>query len=195
MWAHQYNQEPNQVECSLHHKPWTTDGPESNLFGLEPNFGCCTANFNQGWPKFAASLWMASTGNGLVAAAYSPCEVDTVIGETRVRLLEETDYPFRGKVRITVNPASPLQFPLKLRIPGWAPNSSLRVNGNSQPAPEAAGFATIERIWKNGDIVELEFPMPPRLTRGFNDSISIERGPLVLSYPIASHGSSSATEA
>ncbi len=61
MWAHQYNQEPNQVECSLHHKPWTTDGPESNLFGLEPNFGCCTANFNQGWPKFAASLWMASS--------------------------------------------------------------------------------------------------------------------------------------
>jgi uncharacterized protein len=44
MWAHQYNQEPNQVECRLHHKPWTTDGPESNLFGLEPNFGCCTAN-------------------------------------------------------------------------------------------------------------------------------------------------------
>ncbi len=60
MWAHQYNQEPNQVECSLHHKPWTTDGPESNLFGLEPNFGCCTANFHQGWPKFAASLFMLS---------------------------------------------------------------------------------------------------------------------------------------
>ena len=32
MWAHQYNQEPNQVECSLHQKPWTTDGPESNLY-------------------------------------------------------------------------------------------------------------------------------------------------------------------
>ncbi|MGZ5997014.1 MAG: beta-L-arabinofuranosidase domain-containing protein, partial [Isosphaeraceae bacterium] len=47
MWAHQYNQEPNQVECSLHHKPWVSDGPESNLFGLEPNFGCCTANFHQ----------------------------------------------------------------------------------------------------------------------------------------------------
>ena len=57
MWAHQYNQEPNQVECSLHRKPWTTDGPESNLYGLEPNFGCCTANFHQGWPKLAASLF------------------------------------------------------------------------------------------------------------------------------------------
>src|ERR1700761_9178044 len=64
MWAHQYNQEPNQVECSLHHKPWTTDGPESNLFGLEPNFGCCTANYHQGWPKFASSLFMLSGAQG-----------------------------------------------------------------------------------------------------------------------------------
>ena len=81
MWAHQYNQEPNQVECSLHHKPWISDGPESNLFGLEPNFGCCTANFNQGWPKFAASLFLLSGDHdsderdGLVAAVYAPCEV------------------------------------------------------------------------------------------------------------------------
>ena len=77
MWAHQYNQEPNQVEVSVHRRPWTTDGPESNLYGLEPNFGCCAANFHQGWPKFAASLWMASQDGGLVAAAYAPCEVHT----------------------------------------------------------------------------------------------------------------------
>jgi hypothetical protein len=74
MWSHQYDQQPNQVECSLHKEPWTTNGPESNLFGLEPNFGCCTANFSQGWPKFAASLWMTPAQGGLVAAAYSPCE-------------------------------------------------------------------------------------------------------------------------
>ena len=110
MWAHQYNQEPNQVECSLHHKPWTTDGPESNLYGLEPNFGCCTANFHQGWPKFAASLWMASNDDGLVAAAYSPCEVRTTINGTDVHIVEETDYPFRETVRITVNPATSVKL-------------------------------------------------------------------------------------
>jgi hypothetical protein len=55
MWVHQYDQQPNQVECSLHKEPWTTNGPESNLYGLEPRYGCCTANFSQGWPKFAAS--------------------------------------------------------------------------------------------------------------------------------------------
>ena len=103
MWAHQYDQEPNQVEVSLHRKPWTTNGPESNLYGLEPNFGCCTANFHQGWPKFAASLWMASHDGGLAAVAYSPCEVRTVVGTTPVHLSEVTEYPFRGLVTITVN--------------------------------------------------------------------------------------------
>jgi hypothetical protein len=148
MWAHQYNQEPNQVECSLHQKPWTTDGPESNLFGLEPNFGCCTANFSQGWPKFAASLFMlsgaqdATANDGLVAAVYAPCEVNTVLRGTRAcRSIEETDYPFRGSVRITVNPALPLGFPLRLRIPAWAAGTTITVNGREEPAPAAGSFA------------------------------------------------------
>ena len=184
MWAHQYNQEPNQVEVSLHRKPWTTDGPESNLYGLEPNFGCCAANFHQGWPKFAASLWMASSDNGLVAAAYSPCEVHTIIGTTPVHLSEATEYPFRGTIRITVNPAAATKFPLRLRIPAWADGSALRVNGQPLPAPQPGGFAIVDRRWNPGDVVELDFPLRPRLNRGYNDSISIDRGPLVFSFPI-----------
>jgi DUF1680 family protein len=135
MWAHQYDQEPNQVECSLHRDPWTTNGPDSNLFGLDPNFGCCTANFHQGWPKFAASLWMLSHDDGLVAAAYAPCEVHTTIGNTPIHVAEETNYPFRGTICMRVNPASPLAFPLRLRIPAWAAGASIKINGESQPAP------------------------------------------------------------
>jgi uncharacterized protein len=184
MRAHQYNQQPNQVECSLHRKPWTTDGPESNLFGLEPNFGCCAANFHQGWPKFAASLWMSSQDDGLVAATYSPCEVRTVVGETAVHLVEETNYPFRETVRITVNPAAPISFPLRLRIPAWADGTTVRINGKPQAAPELGAFTKIERTWRPGDVIELRFPMAPKVSRGFNESISLERGPLVFSYPI-----------
>jgi uncharacterized protein len=184
MWAHQYNQEPNQVEVSLHRKPWTTDGPESNLFGLEPNFGCCTANFHQGWPKFAASLWMASADNGLVAAAYSPCEVRTRVRDTVVHISEETDYPFRGTVRIKVDPASAVEFPLRLRIPGWAEGAAISVNGQAQALPAVGTFAKIDRKWKAGDLVELKLPLRPRISRGFNDSVSIDRGPLVFSFPI-----------
>ncbi len=190
MWAHQYNQEPNQVECSLHHKPWTTDGPESNLFGLEPNFGCCTANFHQGWPKFTASLFMLSGAqdhaaqDGLVAAVYAPCAVNTVLRGTPVEVIEETGYPFRGNLRFTVNPAAPLSFPIQFRIPAWAAGATIQVNGHAEPAPVPGSFARVERTWRSGDRVEITFPMTPRISRWFNDSVAVERGPLVFSYGV-----------
>ncbi|HET9099652.1 MAG TPA: beta-L-arabinofuranosidase domain-containing protein [Acidobacteriaceae bacterium] len=190
MWAHQYNQEPNQVECSLHQKPWTTDGPESNLYGLEPNFGCCTANFNQGWPKFASSLFMLSgeqntnAQDGLVAALYAPCEVRILMRGIPVQVIEETDYPFRGVVRLTIRPDSPLRFPLRFRIPAWAVGTTIRVNRNTAPAPEAGTFACVERTWNAGDTVEIAFPMRLTASRWFHNSVAIERGPLVFSYGI-----------
>jgi uncharacterized protein len=161
MWAHQYDQEPNQVECSLHRKPWTTNGPESNLFGLEPNFGCCTANFHQGWPKFAASLFMLSHDDGLVAVAYSPCEVHTMVQNTPFHVAEETEYPFRGTVRMILNPASRLTAPLLLRIPAWANGATIQVNGKPEPPPPANTFARVQRTWDAGDVVEIKFPLEP----------------------------------
>jgi DUF1680 family protein len=190
MWAHQYNQEPNQVECSLHHKPWTTDGPESNLYGLEPNFGCCTANFHQGWPKFTNSLFLlsqaqtAEASDGLVAAAYAPCEVTLLLGGIPIRVVEETNYPFRETIVFTIDPAAPVVFPLRLRIPAWAEGAMLQVNGIAEPRPQSGTFAKIERKWSKGDRVELMLPMRPRVSRWFHNAIALERGPLVFSYGI-----------
>lgn len=188
MWAHQYNQESNQVECSLHHKPWVTDGPESNLFGLAPNFGCCTANFHQGWPKFANSLWMLSRrpgeSEGLVAAADAPSELTTTINDVKTRLVQETEYPFKGYVRIRVSPEKPVEFTLRLRIPQWTDHASIRVNGKPAPDVKPESFAAIARTWRNGDLVEIDFPMKVRTSKWFNDSIAIERGPLVFSYAL-----------
>jgi uncharacterized protein len=190
MWAHQYNQEPNQVECSLHRKPWVSDGPESNLYGLEPNFGCCAANFHQGWPKLANSLFMLSgdqetdAHDGLVAAVYAPCEVRTRLRGVDVHVIEETGYPFRGTVRLTVSPAATVRFLFRFRIPEWAADATIRVNGQPTPAPAPGAFAIVEREWKPGDRVELAFPIQPRVSRWFNNSVAVERGPLVFSFPI-----------
>jgi hypothetical protein len=183
MWAHQYNQQPNQVEVSLHAKPWTTDGPESNIYGLDPNFGCCTANFHQGWPKFAASLWMLSHDDGLVAANYAPSKVQTTVRGTIVRLEEETEYPFRPDIKIRITPERALQFPLRLRIPAWASGATLRLNGKDIPV-SPGDFAVVDRTWMEGDVVELHFPLQPRLGKGYRGSVAVERGPLVFSYPI-----------
>jgi uncharacterized protein len=184
MWGHQYDQQPNQVACSLSNRDWSTNGPESNIFGLEPNFGCCTANMHQGWPKFTASLWMASPDNGLAAIAYSPNEVHTTLKNTAVSINEETGYPFRDQIRFTVTPQKALAFPLQLRIPAWAVAATVRVNGTLLTGVQPGTFFTIDRTWQPGDRVELTLPMQIRATKWFHNSVAIERGPLVFSLSI-----------
>ena len=185
MWAHQYDQQPNQVLCSLRPRSWTTNGPESNLFGLEPNYGCCTSNFHQGWPKFVSSLWMATPDGGLVAPAYGPSEVRTTVrGNVAVTLTEDTEYPFRDRVSIVVSPARAATFPLLLHVPAWATDAEIAVNGQRQASVKPNTFHRIERSWKPGDRVTLRLPMAVRATRWFNDSVALERGPLVYSLRI-----------
>ncbi len=185
MWAHQYDQQPNQVLASLGKRGWATNGPESNLFGLEPNFGCCTANMHQGWPKFAANLWMKTGDGGLVAAAYAPSKVATeVAGGAKVQIAEETEYPFRDKVSLRVTLDREAEFPLVLRIPAWAEQARVSVNGVTASDTRAGSFVTLRRKWKSGDLVQLVFPMSVRLERGYHNAAVVLRGPLVYSLAI-----------
>jgi hypothetical protein len=185
MWAHQYDQQPNQILCTLHQRDWTDNGPESNLFGLAPNYGCCTSNFHQGWPKFAASVWMATADDGLAAVAYGPSEVhSTVRGGVRVSIVEDTEYPFRGRIHLTVRPERDADFPLAVRIPKWAEGATVAVEGLSADGVQPGEFYTIDRLWRSGDVVELMFPMRLRVSRSYRDSAVIERGPLVYSLKI-----------
>ncbi|MGB7844930.1 MAG: beta-L-arabinofuranosidase domain-containing protein [Candidatus Acidiferrum sp.] len=184
MWAHQYDQQPNQIECTVARRPWTTNGPESNLYGLEPNFGCCAANMHQGWPKFASSLWMADAEGGLAAIAYAPCEVRTRIAGVAVRVEEETGYPFDSSVTVKLQPQKPLRFPLALRIPRWADGSTIRVNGDAMEPQPADAFAVLNREWRAGDHVELAFPMKVARRQWYNSSVVVERGPIVFSLGI-----------
>jgi hypothetical protein len=181
MWAHQYDQQPNQVLCTLEKRAWVSNGPESNLFAFEPNFGCCTANMHQGWPKLVQSLWMATPDGGLAAVTYAPSEVRTVVGRAQVAVTvtEDTEYPFRGTVRLTVAPASPVSFPLVLRIPGWAEAASVQVNGQRANAVASEGFVRIAREWQRGDHVVLTLPMTPRTSTWYRGAVALERGPLV----------------
>jgi hypothetical protein len=185
MWAHQYDQQPNQVLVDVQRRDWTTNGPQSNLYGLEPNFGCCTANFHQGWPKFTAHLWMATPDDGLAAVAYAPSEVNAVVrGGVRVRVTEETDYPFRETITLRVQPSVAAEFPLVLRVPAWATGAAIAVNGKPEARVRAGGWHKLERRWRAGDTVTLRFPMDVRISRWYNDSMALDRGPLVFSLRI-----------
>ena len=185
LWAHQYDQQANQIMCSISNHRWATNGPESNIFGLEPNFGCCTANMHQGWPKLAANLWMATTDGGLAAVVYGPSEVTVAFAGGKTVTIEEiTDYPFREAVSLVLAMSGTARFPLALRIPAWAADARVTVNGQPVEGVKAGEFLRIEREWKNADRVELRFPMAVRTSTWFNNSMSVERGPLVYSLKI-----------
>jgi DUF1680 family protein len=178
MWAHQYNQQPNQVRCTLEKRDWVSNGPESNLFAVEPNFGCCTANMHQGWPKLVQSLWMA-TRHGLSAMVYAPSEVRTIVNGVPVTIVEDTDYPFKDTVTFTVTPDRPVRFALSLRIPSWAAGATLSRNG--RPAQLTGASTGLDVTWHAGDKVVLRLPMKPRLSTWERGAVAVERGPLVFS--------------
>jgi hypothetical protein len=182
MWAHQYDQQVNQVQCTINpDHMWSTNGPESNLYGLEPNYGCCTSNMHQGWPKFAAHLWMKTPDEGLAAMAYAPSRTSFRSGDTPVTVSLETDYPFRETLAITVQPGRAVRFPLELRVPAWSEGATVSVNGDAPRPMQAGGFHRLEREWRGGDTVRLHFPMHAVVTHRYNMAYAVERGPLVYS--------------
>jgi len=185
MWLHQYDQQVNQVECSiLAGRTWNTNGGDANLFGLEPNFGCCTADLSQGWPKFAAHLVMRSADNGLAVVAYSPCTVNVEIDGAPVELVIDTEYPFRENVRVTVKTEKPVSFPLHLRVPGWCLDPSVTVASGSVETPESGEFHVVSREWTGETAIEMKFPMSPDIVKRPGDAVAIQRGPLVYSLKI-----------
>ncbi len=185
MWAHQYDQQVNQVECSIRPgRPWNSNGPESNIFGLEPNYGCCTANLSQGWPKFAAHLWMRTADGGLAAVAYAPGSVTLELDGVPVRIVLETDYPFRETLHFTVTVDRPTRFPLLLRIPAWATDARLQVAGEAELPPRPGTFHRLERLWNGTTEVTLSLPMQPVLLPGYNNAVAVARGPLIYALAI-----------
>jgi len=174
LWTHQYFQRANQVIC----RPGTFN------FGLN-HFPCCMANFPQGWPKFAANTWMATPDGGLVAVVYAPSEVASVVaGGKKVRIIEQTEYPFDEAVKFVVQTADPVKFPLYVRIPGWCEDARVTDPDGKTASPRAGRYFKVARTWKNGDVVKVTLPMRVRLNRRQNNAVAIQRGPLVYSLKI-----------
>ena len=163
MWAHQYDQQANQVLVDIQPRQWTNNKPDSNIFGLEPNFGCCTANYHQGWPKFVASLWMEPAKGGLATIAYGPSEVEI----NGAHVLEETNYPFDGTVKLRWLSAPPAAFPLELRIPEWAEGSEIRVNGHKKIESKQDRFIRSQGTGKRETLWNCSFRCEFALRAGF----------------------------
>jgi DUF1680 family protein len=186
MWAHQYDQQANQVICAISDDHlYTTNRGDANIFGLEPHYGCCTANMHQGWPKFASHLWMRTPDDGLAAVAYAPCVVMTSVADTPVRIEVDTNYPFEETIRIVVSAEQAVRFPLRLHIPVWAEGATMTIEGEAgEQSIVTSIFHCIEREWGEYTSITLRLPMSIKTSTRYNGSVAIERGPLVYALKI-----------
>ena len=181
----QYYQQVNQVSATQTWRPFSTPHDNTDvLFGTLNGYPCCLSNMHQGWPKFTQNLWYASADGGLAALVYAPSRVTAQVADgVEVCVEEETEYPFREKLRFRLSfPSRKVRkaaFPLYFRVPEWCASALVSVNGEAVEAPASEGLLCLMREWKKGDVVELTFPMEIKTEEWYDKAWSVVRGPLV----------------
>ncbi|WP_294081590.1 beta-L-arabinofuranosidase domain-containing protein [Proteiniphilum sp. UBA5384] len=183
-----YITSPNHTvsDSENHHPGIDNRGP---FLAMNPfSSRCCQHNHGQGWPYFIEHLIMATPDNGIAAAIYGMCEAKVkVAGGKAVEIIEETNYPFEESIRFRIKTSGKVGFPLYLRVPTWASEPSLSINGKVAAEKLATGkYVCIEREWRNGDEIVLNVPMKlsQSVWHANQDSRSIHYGPLTFSLKI-----------
>ena len=175
MWTHQYLQMSNQIACQKFpgKSLFRTNDSDAHLFGLEPHYGCCTANFSQGWPKLAYSTFMYKDDT-VINVVPIPSELKT----ENISIALETNYPFENSFRYTLSGKQDYTF--KIRIPGFA--QALRVNGE---AVSNCGELTFQVKAGEEQVIEVAFETVPYMEKRPYDLYTVKCGSLVFSVPIA----------
>ncbi len=147
---------------------------------------CCPPNLvrtiaesaNYAYGKSTDAIWVNLYGGSSLET--------TLTNNEEFALRQTTDYPWNGRVRITIKKCGSEAIALKLRIPGWAENASIRINDTpTDHSPKPGSYFEIRRQWKAGDFVDLDLPMPARLMEANPlieedlNQVAVQRGPLV----------------
>ncbi|MCX8036936.1 MAG: glycoside hydrolase family 127 protein [Candidatus Sumerlaeia bacterium] len=154
---------------------------------------CCVGNIARTLLMLPA--WMYSTGKNAVYVnlfAGSTVSVGNVAG-TALEMVQATDYPWSGKVAITVNPSAPAEFAVHIRAPQRSVSElyistpdadgivSLAVNGSPVSPPMENGYAVVRRMWKAGDRIDLVLPMTPQRVKA-SEKVAANIGRVALRY-------------
>ena len=156
------------------------DGHRQEFFGC----ACCPPNIARLIASIGAHVYSAGERAAYVHL-YAAGQATAEIAGREVKIIQQTDYPWDGQVKITVRTAAAARFDLMLRIPGWCRRHSLKVNGRPAGAKAVKGYARIARRWNDGDQVELSLAMPierveanPKVPQDVG-RVAIQRGPVV----------------
>lgn len=145
---------------------------------------CCPPNL----ARIVASIggyFYSNTADRLYVHLYNSNAASFEFGGTSVQLNQETNYPWDGTIRFTINADNPTEFELALRIPGWCRTYTVAVNDEAQNYIAENGYIIIKRQWRNGDTVQLTLEMPvdrivphPEIRQDAGH-IALQRGPVV----------------
>ncbi|MCJ7582297.1 MAG: glycoside hydrolase family 127 protein [Candidatus Aminicenantes bacterium] len=165
------------------------------------NCACCPSNISRFMPSIPGYAY-AQKGKALFVNLFVDSETDIVVNNNKISVIQETEYPWEGKVRIRLEPEAEKKFAVHVRIPGWAleqpvPSDlyhfvksnaeipTVSVNGETVPLDVNKGYLRIQRTWKRGDTIELNLPMPVRRVESHPEvientgKIALVRGPVV----------------
>ena len=173
---------PIQAEgTSFYYSDYATTGKKV-WYGQK--WPCCSGTFPQLAADYHISAYFRSS-DGVYVNLFTPSRLQWSQGSARHSLEQETKYPFDNKIQIGVTATQPAEYTIYVRIPQWAaPDPIVSVNGSRVSGSVQPGsFAAIRRTWKDGDRIDLEFPMPLRLETvdaNHPNLVALMRGPLVL---------------
>ena len=181
----QYYQQVNQVDINFGQRNFSNDYFGSNVYGVLTGYPCCVSNMHQGWPKFVQNLFYATNDRGVAALVYGPARAALKVADGQeLTIIEETGYPFREEIAFRLKLDQPATFPFHLRIPEWCDGASITINKENPILHKAGSIAILTRTWNTGDEVILKLPMRIQVSHWYEESVGIERGPLVYALKI-----------
>lgn len=146
---------------------------------------CCATNIVRTLPSIGGYQYAVKDGDGIWTHLYIAGQASVNVDGGTVGLKQETNYPWDGNVKITVNVPAPTAFTLHLRIPAWAAGASATVNGSGAGGAPVQGYLPVSRTWSDGDVVQLTLPMNIRRVYSnpkvvaHQGRVTIARGPIV----------------
>jgi DUF1680 family protein len=156
---------------------------------------CCSGTYIQNMAEYHNLIYFKDA-RGLSVNLYVPSEVvwnHPIEGGkvSVVRVKQETEYPEAETTRFTLELATPTTLALRFRVPAWCAGMSAMVNGERVSMTATPGtWATIDRAWKTGDVVELKIPLTMRMEpvdAQHPDRVAVVRGPVVMVLEGAYH--------
>jgi len=162
---------------------------------------CCPTNVVRLIPSIPGYIY-AQNGNDVYVNLFISGIGDVMVNNKAVKITQQNNYPWQGALAFTIDPSSPMDMNLKIRIPGWAQNQAMpsdlytyeqssaqkieiKVNGKPVDYQMKNGYAVISKKWKKDDKVELNLPMNVQRVvannnlKDDNGKVALQRGPVM----------------